>query len=174
MRNSKQETKKHFAKKHLGYFAVICIVLLYLVFALLISVPNSVILDIGNALSDINSGNIDKYFSDDTLLIYGGKEYRYKNVKENIKTVLGLGEVGIPETAFYGHTRSRGLYKAKAVAVGWVHVAGKGSTEMSVHLEFSRKRLFRWKLESILSDDKIFGHIFIDKNIEIIDSKGKN
>lgn len=128
--------------------------------------PSRKIAQIGDALSNASVEKLGNYFGSDSKIIYKGNSYNFQQVKTNIENVFNSHQIRIVKDAFYGHTTKKGMNKSFAIAIGWIEVGKEGTKEMDVKITFQRKGLSDWEVTEFISNDNVFGHIFVSSKIK--------
>lgn len=104
---------------------------------------------------DINE--IDKYFDEDTLFIYGQRQKTYKELRDNIKTAC---DKKCYKFGSYGHGNDRFENNRQTVTLMLHATIYNEDITMETHMVLKRTGPFSFKIESVDCSEKLLGDLF--------------
>ena len=115
--------------------------------------------NLSKALKSYSVTELDKCFSDDTVIICGEKKDTYKNLRNNVQEAFRTR--GFEIIDLYGGSESNALFGLKDVGVTFYGTFNRESIgEGCISIKLKISPLFGVSAESVECDDAIFSYIF--------------
>ena len=104
---------------------------------------------------------IDSFFSENTRIVYNGKQTTYNKIRNNIILACKERKYVFSDGSSYGYGNDTfiGGYQDVGIRL-YGTLNGESIGECNIKLKLKKINLFLFEIESIESDDMIFGYIF--------------
>ena len=113
---------------------------------------------------DINV--VDSYFTKDTCIIYNGKQTTYDKVRNNIVIACKEKKYNFSEGSSYGYGNDKFINGVQDVGIRlYGNLCGEKTGECKIKIKLRKTGLFSFEIESVESNDEIFGYIFFGKHL---------
>ncbi len=115
--------------------------------------------NLSEALKSYSVTDLDKCFSDDTVIVCGEKKDTYKNLRNNVQEAFLTRDFEIID--LYGGSESNALFGVKDLGITFYgNFKGESIGVGCISIKLKISPLFGVSAESIECDDAVFSYIF--------------
>ena len=118
-------------------------------------------IEFANVLKTYNIDDIDKFFSGNTKIVYNGKHTSYNKIRNNIILACKEKKYVFSKGSSYGYGNDSFIDGYQDVGIRlYGTLNGESIGECNVKMKIKKSNIFSFEVESIESDNIIFGYIF--------------
>lgn len=118
--------------------------------------------------TDYNISDIDKYFSNDTIIICSGKKDTYKNLRTNVVTACGEKRYSFADGSSYGCGDDKFTDGTQTVNITlFGKLDGKDIGECNISMRLKKSGFFKFKIDTVSCDAPIFEYLFYAKQATV-------
>ena len=105
--------------------------------------------------------DVDKYLSEDTLIICNGKNNTYEDLRANVISACNKKRYLFRTGSSYGYGNDKFIDDIQIINIKlYGKLDGKDIGECNVSMELRRKGLLHFEIDTITCDDPIFEYLF--------------
>ena len=157
--------KRNFCKQVIGSIVVIVIVAFAVGYVHYIkNIDTKFAVNFSEAFRNYNIDDVDRYLSEDTLIVCNGKSDTYGNLRENVIEACSEKKYLFEKGSSYGHgndTFTDGIQYVDIKVYGKLEEMDMG--ECHVYMKLKREGFFHFKIDTIECDESIFEYLFFSE-----------